>query len=337
MLGPLLLKRYSFVLGCILIFLRMTAAAAVTVDKVEYHGWKNAYRISNGTVQLIVLADVGPRIAWYGFVGQMNEFYEWKDQAGKTGGDEYRSYGGHRLWASPETEHTYFPDNVHVSVTRTDDTVRFTASLENTTPGVGLQKEMEIRLDPQGTHVSVVHRITNRGGIALEMAPWALTQMEQGGRAVLPFPPKESWNQKHLLPEGVMALWTYTDLSDPRWTLGRNYLQLKADPNPTGKFKEQMTGIYDPAGWGAYFRKGHLFVKRATVEKGATYPDFGCNFETYTEPGFLELETLGPLRELRPGATALHVEDWWLFKDVPAGEGDDWVDRAVVPLVNQAR
>jgi hypothetical protein len=28
------------------------------------------------------------------------------------------------------------------------------------------------------------------------------------------------------------------------------------------------------------------------------YPDYGCNFETYTEPGFLELESLGTLRKL---------------------------------------
>ena len=96
-----------------------------------------------------------------------------------------------------------------------------------------------------------------------------------------------------------------------------------------------MLGLYNPSGWAAYFRNGHLFVKRAAVERGRTYPDFGCNFETYTEPGFLELETLGPLRTLKRGETAEHIEHWWLFKDVPAGDSEAWIEHVVLPLVNQ--
>jgi len=318
----------------VLYALAVFSSAEVTVEKVTYDGWHNVYRVANGTVQLLILADIGPRIIWYGFVGGQNEFYEWKNQAGKTGGTEYRSYGGHRLWVSPETEHTYFPDNVPVDVTFTGSALHFTAPVENTSPGLGLQKELEVELAKQGTHVTVRHRITNRGSSELNVAVWSLTQMEQGGRAILPFPAKSSWNKEHLLPEGVMSFWTYTDLNDPRWVFGTKYLQLKADPNPTGKFKEQMTGIYDPWGWGAYYRNGHLFVKRSVVEKDAKYPDYGCNFETYTEPGFLELETLGPLGKLPPQGTADHIEDWWLFEGIPDGQGDGWVDRAILPHVS---
>jgi len=38
------------------------AAAEVKVQKTEYKGWKNCYRVSNGEVELIVTADVGPRV-----------------------------------------------------------------------------------------------------------------------------------------------------------------------------------------------------------------------------------------------------------------------------------
>ncbi|HEX6907712.1 MAG TPA: hypothetical protein VF154_13940, partial [Terriglobales bacterium] len=214
---------------------------------------------------------------------------------------------------------------------------RFVAPAESTSPGTGLQKEMEVRLARQGTHVMVVHRITNRSAVATEMAPWALTVMEAGGRAILPFAPRQPMSKQHLLPEGVMALWSYTDLADARWRLGTRYLQLTTEVSTHARFREQMIGIYNPSGWAAYFRSGHLFVKRAAVEAGKTYPDFGCNFETYTEPGFLELETLGPLRTLKPGESAEHTEHWWLYRDVPAGEDEAWVDQVVVPLVNQSR
>jgi hypothetical protein len=47
------------------------------------------------------------------------------------------------------------------------------------------------------------------------------------------------------------------------------------------------------------------------------------------------LETLGPMVELQTGETVEHVEDWWLFSNVPGGEDDAWIDAAVVPLVKQ--
>ena len=80
------------------------------LDRISYRGWENAYRISNGTVELVVLADVGPRVISYSFVGGENIFHEVAEQAGLRGGKDFRLYGGHRLWVWPEVERTYFPD-----------------------------------------------------------------------------------------------------------------------------------------------------------------------------------------------------------------------------------
>ena len=59
------------------------------------------YKLSNGVVELVVTADVGPRILFYGFRNGENQFHEVKEDAGKNGGSEFRLYGGHRLWVSP--------------------------------------------------------------------------------------------------------------------------------------------------------------------------------------------------------------------------------------------
>ena len=37
------------------------------LERISYRGWENAYRISNATIELVVLADVGPRIVSYAF------------------------------------------------------------------------------------------------------------------------------------------------------------------------------------------------------------------------------------------------------------------------------
>ena len=46
---------------------------------------------------------------------------------------------------------------------------------------------------------------------------------------------------------------------------------------------------------------GSLFVKTIEFRDGATYPDFGCNFETFTNEEMLEVEALGPLVRLEAG------------------------------------
>jgi len=44
--------------------LSANAEGTVRVEKTEYKGWPNCYRVSNGEVELIVTGDVGPRVIW---------------------------------------------------------------------------------------------------------------------------------------------------------------------------------------------------------------------------------------------------------------------------------
>jgi hypothetical protein len=142
-------------------------------------------------------------------------------------------------------------------------------------------------------------------------------------------------DKNHYLPVGSFGIWTFTDFADTRWKFGTSYIQLSQISEPHGRFKEQMGGIYNAAGWGAYFEAGELFIKRSAVASAHRYHDFGCNFQTFTNPEFIELETLGPLVELQPGESVEHEEHWWLFADVPAGEDDDWIESEIVPRVGQ--
>lgn len=315
---------------------QVAGVGAVKMEEISYKSWK-AVRISNGTVQLIVLTDVGPRIISFGFLGHENEFHEVPEHSGLGGDQTFRVYGGHRLWVSPEIARTYYPDNVPVTVKRHGEAVVFTAPPESAPPGTNLQKEVEINLAESGASVKVTHRIRNAGNEPTEMAPWAISVMAGGGTAILPLPPRAPLSPSRLLPEGVFALWSYTNLADPRWKIGPKYVRLQQASNCQGVFTEQMGGIFNPFGWGAYFRHGHLFVKKADVKKQARYPDFGCNFEVFTDAHSLELETLGPLRNLEPGGTADHIEQWWLFEDITDGEDENWIDSVILPLVQGAK
>jgi hypothetical protein len=303
----------------------------VTIEPIRYRGWEHCWKLSNGEAELIVLADVGPRVIWYSLRGGENQLHEVELDEGKTGGSDFRLYGGHRLWAAPEIERTYFPDNVAVKVEQVGQALRFTAPVEATPPGTRLQKEMELELDASGSGVRLTHRITSHDSQPVELAVWTPTMMRAGGRAILPLPPPHEMDKDHVLPVGVFGVWSYTDFADLRWRLGTEFVQLAQSENPAGRFREQMGGIFNSAGWSAHFRRGTLFVKRAAVIGGAKYPDGGCNSELFTCPEFLEVETLGPLVTLKLGETAEHVERWRLFANVPDGDGEDWVRREIAP------
>jgi hypothetical protein len=305
------------------------ARAQVKVEKVTCVTQPNCYRLSNATVDVVVTTDVGPRIMRYGFVGEDNLLGETPDGMVKTDLGVWKSWGGHRLWTAPEAmPRSYSPDNDPVTHTIEGNTIRLVQKVE---PQTGIQKELAVTLDNAGTGVTVFHRLTNRGFWDVEVAPWALTIMNGGGEVILPQEPYRS-HDEYLLPARPLVVWHYTDLSDPRWTVGKKYIRLRTNP----QLKEpQKIGVGNTQGWGAYLRNRMLFVKRFGWMAGATYPDFGSNTETYTAGNFIELETLAPLTRLTPGASAEHIERWFLFKNVDVGASEQTLDAALQPLVRQ--
>jgi hypothetical protein len=301
----------------------------VTWQQVEYQGWANCYRLANGEVELLVTTDVGPRILQFGFAGEGNELGEFAEMWGKTGGDEWRIYGGHRLWHAPEAlPRTYYPDNGPVAWEQDGAVIRLRPAVEGTT---GIQKEIEIALHPEKAAVRLTHRLVNRNLWPVTLAPWALTVMATGGTAVIPLPPRGT-HPEDLLPTSDLTLWAYTDMSDGRWTWGERYILLRQEP---GMARPQKIGAFVPDGWLAYARNGHLFVKTFGVTAGAEYPDRGSNVELFTNATMIELETLGPLALVEPGAAVEHVERWYLWRDVERPTNDADVTKHIAPILEK--
>ena len=304
----------------------------IEVRQIEYGHWPNCYRLANNVWELIVTTDVGPRVIRCGFVGADNEFKEYPDHLGRKGEGDWRVYGGHRLWQAPEHKlRTYFPDNSPVKIEVDDSAVRLVQEIESTT---GIQKEIQLATAPDAACATVTHRLRNTNSTPVTLAPWALTVMAPGGTAILPLPPRGS-HPEDLLPDSVLTLWKYTDMSDPRWTWGRKYILLRQDSART--VNPQKIGAAAPDGWVAYTRAGHLFLKTFQHDPSATYPDRGCSVEVFTNKDMLELETLGPLVTLPPGAAVEHVEQWRLFRDVPIPRNDADIDAQILPLVQATR
>ena len=301
------------------------------LEKINYHGWPNCYRYANDRVELMVTTDVGPRILHFGFAGAHNEFAEFPESLGQTGGDTWAVYGGHRLWHAPEAvPRTYYPDNQAVALEEHDGFIRLIQPTETAT---GIQKEIDIRLAPDAAKVIVTHRLTNRNPWQVELAPWALSVMRPGGTAIIPLPPRGEHPQD-LLPTSSIILWPYTDMSDPRWTWGHKYVLLRQD---AGRPRPQKAGVGAGGGWIAYANEGHLFVKTFAYVAGAAYPDLGCSVETFTNAEMIEIETLGPLTRLEPATAVTHTETWYLFGDIPLPHSEADIDSTILPQITAVK
>jgi hypothetical protein len=265
-------------------------------------------RMSNGTAEVLAAIDFGPRILRYSLDGGENVL-GWHPQARvETELGTWKPYGGHRLWLAPEDMPlSYAPDNGPVSFRVDGETA---VNLAASADAAGIQKEIEVRLAENGSEVTLRHRLTNRGP-GREMAAWSLTIMQPGGEAIVPNEPFRPYGPDTLLPVRTIALWPYTDLTDPRFTIGSDAIRLRVDETMASP---QKFGALNLQGWAAYRWQGFQFTKRCEVRVGAAYPDMNSSTEIYTAGGFVEVEMLSPLATVASGGSLEHTERWELAK-----------------------
>lgn len=310
--------------------------SGVKVETREFLGWQNCISISNDTVELIVTTDVGPRIIYYGFNCGPNHMKVFDYDAGVTGGNEWRSFGGHRLWHSPEVApRTYEVENTPCQCVKKADGVILKRDADEFSR---MEKEIEITLSPKGTTVDIEHRIRNLNAWDIRFAAWALTVVAPGGRLVIP----QSVTGPVFLPNRSISLWTYTRLNDPRVKWLDRYIFLDQDEGIKYTNEKEnrrfdlipfKIGMHVPDGWVGYTNHGQMFVKYFSCDEKAEYPDYGhSSFETYTNYEMLEIETLSPLKTVEPGDHIEHSERWALFDNVRKPESEDEADKSVAAI-----
>ncbi|MDQ6765238.1 MAG: hypothetical protein M3Z22_03940 [Verrucomicrobiota bacterium] len=300
------------------------------IEKRPFLGQPNCYQVSNGTVEVIVSTDFGPRVLRYGFCGGENMFGEYPELRTPTPLGDWKPRGGHRLWVAPEEmPQSYAPDDAPLEFELLDD---YSIRLQQPTDAAGFEKQITVELAHDGTGVSVRHRLTNRNRTRVRVAPWAITIMRGESVTLIPQEPFRS-HDDCLVPARAIVVWYFTDLTDPRISLGKKFLRLRTD---AARAEPQKIGAANRQGWCAWHHgpTRSLFVKRFPYDEEATYPDFGANVETYTAGDYMEVETLGPPQDLEQGEAAEHTEHWQLFRDVQLdSENENVIAETLMPLL----
>lgn len=296
----------------------------MNIDRVSFTGWEDCVRLTHQDVTLIVTTEVGPRVIFCSLNAGENLFHVNPELAGSHSGVEWKNYGGHRLWCAPEDwDFTYAPDNQPVQVNVTGRGVRFIAPVEKS----GVLKILAISPLKGKNGFKVEHIVENLGRKTLTLAPWALTVMSAGGTAVIP----HNLDRPHqLLPTHSVSLWGYTDPGDARISWGKRYIRVHQDAASDSACK---IGLQNPYGWAGYAVNHQFFLKRFAWDASANYPDLNCNFEVYTNPTILELESLAPMIDLAPCAKVTHVEEWEVFDQVAEIKSIEEIDQNILPLI----
>jgi hypothetical protein len=270
--------------------------------------------LENEYVRLEYLSQAGPRIVRLILAGNSdNLLAETPGLSWETPYGIYHLYGGHRLWYAPEKAGlTSLPDDAGLQIEPFEQGVRLFGAREVVG---GLSKTLVVRLQTGGPGVSIQHCLTNRDDRPVELAPWAITQLPLGGRAILPQVTRPV-DPDGVQPNRLLVLWPYTRWADPRLRLGDKIIVVEGAPS-NEKFK---IGYNNRHGWAGYLRRGVFFGKRFDVQEQGSYADLGCNLEVYCDQFSLELETLGPLCKLGPGETVEYEERWVILPGIESFE-----------------
>ncbi len=273
------------------------------LEPIEYQNYK-CIKFSNGKIDLIIPTDIGPRILFAGFKNEKNLFGSAPFKMNTPYG-VWKLYGGHRLWTSPEIfPFTQYPDNKKIEIIKKGQTLVLTQKIKQ----LRIAKEIRLKF-ASNNRVKIIHRIHNNGKKDLNFAIWALSVMAKGGFAIVPQNLKKE-DEKGLLPTQNIVLWRYSAFNDPRWKKTDKYVYIKQGGKVPFKIGQRVS-----SNWCAYYNEGYLFVKKFSFNPFMPYPDFYSNVEIYSCKEFLELETLSPLVDVKPGQSLSYTEIWEFYKN----------------------
>lgn len=307
---------------------------SISVREGEIKPFGKCVFISNERCEAAVTIDVGPRIISLKALGSNNLLVSDEGLSLKSthpsikeayGKDAYYFFGGHRLWWTPERfPETYCPDDSPVEWKIEGDAVRFSVGAQPS----GVSRSILLELDSDEAFLTLTQTVANTSGEPRRHAAWGITQCIPGGVAVVP----QNTRDCSPLPNRLIAHWPYNSMGDGRFLTGDRYITLRQRVDAKKPFK---FGMNNEAGWCGYIVDGYMLKKEFCFDTAACYPDYGCNFESYTDSAILEIEVLSEEKLLAPNESVTLRESWRVLKliePLPEPESDgfaDAIDRAV--------
>jgi hypothetical protein len=272
-------------------------APEVSIERFTYHDWPGCCRISNGSVEAIVVPAVS-RVMQFRLKGDRSgTFWENRDLDGKLhspGCSEWMNFGGEKCWPAPQSAwpllqgHDWPPPLAFDA--RPMESAEIKRGIALTSPAdpvYGIQVVRQMELDPSLPLLRIRTEYRKLHGSAVTVGVWTIAQMREPERVYVPLPKESNF------PEGFVLL---MEDEPAELKIDGRLLSLARHPQSFAKLGTDAASLL--------WIGSKCMLRIDTERKPGIYPDGGCVTEIYTNPGlenYVELETLGPLVAMDAG------------------------------------
>ncbi len=190
------------------------ASRRATIERGAYLDWGDCYRLSNGTVELVVAPAVG-RVMRYGFVGGENQL--WTNPGRSTAATEaaalkWSNHGGDKVWPWPQEWKQEFgrdwPPPAALESTAHAVRVVDQSTLQLTSPPFGahgMRVTRRIHLADAGSRVTIESRLAAERPVPGEWAAWTVSAVPPPDAVLARLRPGGTWQLMYAAPWRVEA------------------------------------------------------------------------------------------------------------------------------------
>jgi hypothetical protein len=285
------------------------AGQATRIQRVTYHGWTDAIRMTSEHAEVIVVPQIG-RIMSFRLWNGENVFWEDRSLDGGSGdasGKEWINFGGDKSWPAPEADwgkvtgrkHWMPPvafDALPVTAGVTNGVVTLTSAVD---PHYGIRTVRRVMLS--GSELSVATTYERVRGEPLKVSVWVITQFKEPVVACVPV------RSDSIFTNGFYA---FDQKPWPHQRRAGNLIEITRDPKTPHKMGSDARAL-------AWVGEKEICAITPWPASGNEYPDKGASAEIYTNPDpkkYVELETLGPLVLLKTGERISHGQHYSLHR-----------------------
>ena len=285
------------------------AAAAADARLITENGYAGCVELRNATTRVVLEPNAGGRVLRYQLNGVEVLFQDPAQNGWVAGGPRIPAGpSAGRFDIGPEQNRPFPHDAFWVGRWAAEITGPRQARLTSVVSH-GVQLVRDFALAADSSHLRVTQTIHNRGTGTLRTFHWSRTFAEGGGICFAPIAPASRFPKGYLL-YGPGRVIDFMPADEPGTRVRDGILEISGPP-ARPKFALDV----DP-GWLAYLtRSGMLFVKTFAVYPDRVYGEPAANNVSIWYKGneVTEIEPIGPLERIAPGASAAYTEHWWLY------------------------
>jgi hypothetical protein len=278
----------------------VAAPTGISVEKITFRGWKDAWRLSNRACELIVVPQIS-RVMYFGLNGGENLIWVAPTANGQSycgPGSVWRNLGGDKIWPEPQSVWNwpppYYFDNAPSDIEPIPAGIRLKTG--SVAPHLGCVCVREFTLDAESARVNIRQRFEKSEGDPIALTVWNVTQVSKPAYALLPLGAEDEAKRRYRELADSKLEAPYFGVHETVLSLRNHEIYTKVGVSP------DSDGIN---GWVAAVYPTCMLVESRNIQKSATYPDNNCHAELFSsspEVGpYVELEMLSPLKTLKAG------------------------------------